>query len=403
MPERHLAALARDAFAACQSPRPSGVPAFVAPPVLAQAIADHPARPAFEDAVLADDGLARLFADGRFATNLGVAGTIHVSRFAEALVSAAYRALALDGHVDADALAARAVEHLAATRTLLAPRAVEIATRVGVAGIELPRNAAVDLPWGRLRALTAPEHELASDLAATFARAVFATPARVRLYAGDDVQRAAGAEIEEARRLDGAFARLALTLFLAVEGPQPAGAVQGFTIFDAPFEAGFTLSWSPTLHVRPTRLDADALAAVPAWAERVQRHHHRSIDVAASRAIRALTERGDPADALVDAMIALENLFGSGQAQGEVTFRVATATACLLETEASARRGLRRAVLDLYGERSRIVHGNPPSDEVAKLRDDAVRIVRDALRALFRDRPELLANRERGLDLILGA
>lgn len=48
------------------------------------------------------------------------------------------------------------------------------------------------------------------------------------------------------------------------------------------------------------------------WAELVERHHDSAIRIAVQRTIGALLERTDAQDSLIDAVIALENLFGHG-------------------------------------------------------------------------------------------
>jgi hypothetical protein len=59
--------------------------------------------------------------------------------------------------------------------------------------------------------------------------------------------------------------------------------------------------------------------------------HHRRVDLAVRRLLSAVSYRTDPADKLIDAAVALENLFGTRQ--GEVTFRIAAATARLMGSD----------------------------------------------------------------------
>jgi hypothetical protein len=102
----------------------------------------------------------------------------------------------------------------------------------------------------------------------------------------------------------------------------------------------------------------------------------------------------------------LENLVGSRD--GEPTLRVTAALAWLLEDDPGNRRTRQTALKKLYNLRSDVVHGNRPLDgaEAVQGSRDARAVAVDALRKLFRDRPELLREcgdgSEWGLRLMLG-
>jgi len=98
------------------------------------------------------------------------------------------------------------------------------------------------------------------------------------------------------------------------------------------------------------------LGNVSTWCSLVESRHHRKLNVAASRLLRAVRERDQPDDALVDAVISLEALFGVGEVS-ETTFRVSAACARLLEADLAKRQEVRKRIADAYGARSRLVHG----------------------------------------------
>lgn len=110
------------------------------------------------------------------------------------------------------------------------------------------------------------------------------------------------------------------------------------------------------------------------------------------------------ADRLVDAVIAWENLFGTSQ--GEPRLRISAALAWLLAEDSGARETLQSQAKSLYNSRSMIVHGGKPDEsELAEPANAALTIARDALRVLFRDRPDVLAlpdGAARSQRLILG-
>lgn len=79
------------------------------------------------------------------------------------------------------------------------------------------------------------------------------------------------------------------------------------------------------------------------------------LDVALTRIVRVSSERRDPADALIDAVVAWENMLGS---RTETTFKVCAGIAWLLEPYDQARRvATFGRAKKLYAARSDLVHG----------------------------------------------
>jgi hypothetical protein len=155
----------------------------------------------------------------------------------------------------------------------------------------------------------------------------------------------------------------------------------------------------------PTALTTAEANAWRDWTLLVDTKRQKNINVSIRRTLLAAAERPDPTDALVDAVIAWENLVGSRE--GEPTLRVAAAMAWLLGKDGDDRQKIRRQVAKVYGLRSEIVHGNRflTPQEAATRREEALTITLQALRVLFKDRPELLVeckdSNERSLRLIL--
>lgn len=65
-------------------------------------------------------------------------------------------------------------------------------------------------------------------------------------------------------------------------------------------------------------------------------------------------EKWTPGDRLIDLVVALEALFGS---KGEVTYKVALRSSCLLYPPGEARQEAFKKIKKVYEERSRILHG----------------------------------------------
>jgi hypothetical protein len=119
--------------------------------------------------------------------------------------------------------------------------------------------------------------------------------------------------------------------------------------------------------------------------------------------IAALSQRLDPADRLIDAVIAWESLFGADQ---EATLRVTGSLSWLLEPDSPTNREtLRLETARIYGLRSRVVHGrqeDPIEVSNASMRATEVAII--ALAALLERRPELIPidSVDRSKRLLLG-
>jgi len=141
--------------------------------------------------------------------------------------------------------------------------------------------------------------------------------------------------------------------------------------------------------------------------ERYQAVWHNRVETAARRLGQAMSRSAlevaghTDEDGLVDAMIALESMFGITQ---ELSFRLSIAVAHLLGDTPDDRERIYRRIKKLYGIRSNIVHGNAGKvpDLVHEHRDDAIRIGIDVLEKLLLDRPDLLSVREWEASLILG-
>lgn len=132
--------------------------------------------------------------------------------------------------------------------------------------------------------------------------------------------------------------------------------------------------------------------------------HLDNMQMAIDRFLLAATERTSASDALVDAVVSLDALFGM---PGEARLRVGAAVARLLEPDdPAARTQLFKDVGEVYGARSGAVHGNRGSRRSSEGRVfDALRLALRVLSEIFYSAPWLLdipKSGDRGLALILG-
>jgi hypothetical protein len=129
-----------------------------------------------------------------------------------------------------------------------------------------------------------------------------------------------------------------------------------------------------------------------------------NVQLPIDRFLLAASERTTAPDALVDAVVVLEALFGSA---GEAVLRVSAAVAWLLEPDsADARTELFSEVGRIYRARSSVVHGSRSQRREGEgLVVDAVRLALRVLSEIFYTSQWLLdtpTSRDRGLALILG-
>jgi len=183
-------------------------------------------------------------------------------------------------------------------------------------------------------------------------------------------------------------ARLAMTL--ASSSEQIIAPVIRSTSRLFPLSAG-SASWSLSALLNTTSpfgecvLDHDSVSRIQNAAAAVA-NWPRSLWLGARRLISAVSERFDPTDAFVDAVICWENFVGTGD--GEVTFRVCGAMAILLEPDdVAGRAALFDELRTLYRVRSGLVHGDrePSPAEALGQRDRAVRLAIKAIGAVARE------------------
>ena len=306
-------------------------------------------------------------------------------------------------------------ETLQAFRRLIAGEEVTAITLVTFDGLTLRSGSRVETPWGWLRAAT--EMEAAQTPMNVVPTVALVIERPTRFVIGEEFDHDAFKEV--ARRARAPIELLPLAALLGIERDDRIilGEVWSTQIEPALLSGyGVASPRGPRArhamffrHGAPARTGGEALAEeeereLQEWATLVERHYDPAIEVATTRTISALLERDAPQDALIDAVIALENLFGSADATGEVVFRVTTAAAHLLEPDPAKRTEQRRKLSKIYNARSKVLHGVVLTEKLklSERKEEAIEAAVGSLRALFAERPHLIADRDRGLRLILG-
>lgn len=139
------------------------------------------------------------------------------------------------------------------------------------------------------------------------------------------------------------------------------------------------------------------------WHRTLESLPDSKLDVAMSRLVRAANEREDPADILVDSVIAWENMFGGKG--GEVKFRITASMATIIAEQGAERRELQAHLAKIYDLRSKVVHGSlSVGIKERALCDDALELALRAFKAMLTEHAELLSldSGERSMRLLLG-
>jgi hypothetical protein len=203
------------------------------------------------------------------------------------------------------------------------------------------------------------------------------------------------------RALDLKCESIALSFALAFDRDPPVGAVRTWTMLIDPLSHG-GISWRESRPpVPPYRMVESDKPRVGEWTARLNSVDDRPIAIARRRLLSALTERLDPVDGFIDAVITWENMFGSRQ--GESTLRISSAMASLLESDVQRRLELSKEIADLYGSRSAVLHGGtePSLAQASEYRDRSLNLATKSMKRMYVDFPNLLTDKDRARILIL--
>jgi hypothetical protein len=390
----------------------------------AGAIPDHPSHDRALAALGADPQLSKLLSPPAFhipGDSTGLAGLgIDPDRFVyvgtplhtallipggddgvvTALIHGAYDDVRVTGAAGPEALIDALPAHVARLRVALDGGPYRATVLAGIANLVLPPDLTIETPWGALR----PYRQADSDFVpksgprGCVLQFELDTTLEVRLGHFTSTDGTLRREADARARMVG------LAVLLAQKDPETTlGTFRSWIASPHPTQLP-TFVWPPTLndrYWRPTGEDLDRLRKA---IETVRDVHHPSADIAVARCLRALAERDDPVDAMIDAVIVWENLFGSGT---ELSFRISSAMAMLLASDATERIALQKELKDLYTARSEVVHGAPvPAKKLTRERSDrAVELAAMALRKVYTEYPDLLALKtpERSAHLLFGA
>ena len=248
-------------------------------------------------------------------------------------------------------------------------------------GVRLPAGVEISGPWGRIRAARPDDHppafkHLINKRTMTTTDAgeqieisdagdiILETTVRIEFKVGAGGTSWSGSSLDDHGDL---IDRVRLAFALAITRPaRPVIFCTWATTLSPVFNMDphqplnhpeFMVSRTPTL------LTADEVASWERWIGILTTANMKPLKVAMIRTLRAIAERRDTYDRLIDAVIAWESLFG---AVTDSTLRVCGSLARLLhDTDADREAGYSR-YKKVYDARSKIVHANSKPPELAE-------------------------------------
>lgn len=220
-------------------------------------------------------------------------------------------------------------------------------------------------------------------------------PYTISLDRSDDEQWWLPGKMATLARINEAVENLRLGLLLSKPSDRYT-IVQSWTSIADPMDPWNGLSYaneSAFFSLRPAQLGEVELGEWVRWANLVDDHRTSSVSVSIRRMLMASSERSNPEDILVDAVMVWENLFGC---DFDTTKKITGALAVLLSPEggrSSEKFDRQKSYKRIYGLRSRVVHGVPGLDlmEVGDGAQEAVDVSISALREIFGEQHYLLA------------
>lgn len=390
---------------------------------------NHPRRAPLVEALRADPTISRLVPEQQQPGTLamvyrstGSGSSVQVEMLGQMLVEAAWHRLRARGEHALDALEPALDEVVATVRAAAAGKPTSIPAMLAFAGLTLPDGVdEVALPFGRLRRASGADRWLypanlsgglqSTDAAGTTTQIDYAgdmvleTTLSYRLQVRIDDDEALGwpTDLGDYREFVDRADTVALAAALSIIRSEVTVIGATWHVMFDPLghmpQAGWrdARSYTGLSAVAPTAAEVTEFTQ---WVTRIDAARTAGIAVGIRRTLSSLRERNDAADSLVDAVVAWENLFGTGQ--GEITFRVSVAMARLLADTAEGRETLRDEISKLYSLRSKVVHGVHVDE--ARIGYDARRareITLEMWRVIFRDVPGIIALKERARTLLL--
>ncbi|WP_143675182.1 HEPN domain-containing protein [Streptomyces sp. JV178] len=371
----------------------------------------------FIEAVKNSGDLSRIFTEVdphigpsvTYRSNTGMGGTLQLWMLPDSVIRGAWQECG-DSYPSVSRFSEMTLERFRRTREVLTGKKGRAAAKIAFAGALLPSDAPLKFGDGVVRPVTAAERKNApQSLRGKVSGQVgdadpvtvnydgdilleYGFPYKIQLGVSLDDPSSRSPDMLPPNDIDRTALRLRFALMLAVERTPRAQLMQTWSAFAGPIFDQLSISWSDPRQgpgFMPVQLTSADVESWIKWFGCLSARRVDRIELALSRILRAVAERRDMSDVLIDSVIAWENLFGTKE--GEPTFRVTMCLAKLLKDSFEDRKAFKARLGKIYSLRSKIVHGsgNPKLDEHL-LCQQALDVAIDAIRILVSERTDIL-------------
>jgi hypothetical protein len=333
-------------------------------------------------------------------TSAGAAGGFQIIFFGSGVLQAAWELAKLRAPTPGlDELIEMLPVALKQARSLFDGSRTKVTAVVALTGIQLPEDVEISGSWGRIRkarredhppflrqmaerrsSATTPQGEVVeiTDAGDVILEIAVVMTMKITSEIGEEVSSTTTTADDVEELID--LVRLAFAL--AIKREHRPVLISTWRRFIAPLSIGGTSYSDPQYmaHRYPSVLSPEEAHSWNEWIDRITSTDIRSLGVAVNRTLRAVSERRDHSDMLIDSVIAWESLLG---ATSESVLRVSAALAKLLHPSGESRDLACTRYKKIYNSRSKIVHGNNKARLTAEqIRKDALEATDVALEAI---------------------
>lgn len=361
----------------------------------------------FQQAVLKDASLSKLFngpedsplmIHGSFYDSLGRGGGVQLAVLSGTILeNAAMISKFRDGSLNEFINAA--CEQIEAVRGAIGGTPVSVPAYALFVGTGMPEGHELELEDGTLHPVSQqhiglfPNEAMPSKTEDGFIGMVLETSVEFKLFVVPENWERDGKDWPVEFTRDGFYEKIQnieLGTTLATIGDEPVKARNTAEVMFSPLSISGASYKTGLRGASTTRiLKPDEFEEVGSWIAASSRTDTSRIRLAIRRFLSATNVRLEDDDALIDAVIGLENLFGE---RSEISFSVANSTARLLGRDEAEKTTIFEEVKKIYGARSKIVHGQKELqyEETKKFRYQAVFYLASSLKIILKDKTELL-------------
>ncbi|MBI3584700.1 MAG: hypothetical protein HY096_12250 [Nitrospinae bacterium] len=371
--------------------------------------------------IINDTSLKKMFSNigkdeidttGHFMASSGRGGGLQLAGLPSTIITTAYELMRLRGELSQESLISSITKVAEIMRSVAEGELVQVPVFVGFHNVGFDGFDSLDTDWGLLRSYNEGILELIPPTArpSTLGGSNYILgfvleskyPYKVDFNVATE-SKSWPPELNQARgHLVNLQENLGLTFAIAIERTPPVGITPAWTLIVDPLSSGTTISWNP----RPNSpvdfhlCNVNDKNSIRKWCSSINNIEDNKIRIAIRLILSSINERMNPIDGFVDSVIAWENLFGGN---AELSFRISAAIARLLKGDEESRHAFQKKIVDLYNDRSKIVHGikEISYEEAVSKRNECLGIALNCLRELYTIKPGLIPDPERAKKLIL--